>query len=160
MRVIGKRSFIIFLILSSLFLVIFQLREKMYNSLLYIRTRVSELLQGRGLTDEQIAILSDLIARQAYHETGGFTSDIFKENKNLFGMKESTRSYDHGVNRGHAVYYNYDDSIRDILAYMAARKGGLKSFVLTVPLYAQRLKDLSYYEDSVANYTKGLKYAV
>jgi hypothetical protein len=124
-----------------------------------LRVRTSELLQGRGLKQKDIDILADNISRQGAHETGNFDSTIFKENRNYFGMKASSRDYDKGTNRGHAYYNTYDDSIRDLLAYMAARKGGLKSFVLDLPSYAQRLKDLNYYEDSYFNYYKGLKNA-
>lgn len=57
---------------------------------------------------------ASLIYAQAYHETGAFKSDVYKENKNLFGMKRSVkRMYDTGTNRGHAVFNSRLDSIRD-----------------------------------------------
>jgi flagellum-specific peptidoglycan hydrolase FlgJ len=131
----------------------------MYNTVSLVKSRTAELLQGRGLNDIQIKVLSDNIARQAYHETGGFKSTIFNDNRNLFGMKQSSRDYDKGVLHGHAVFNSYDDSIRDLLAYMAARKGGIEGFVLDLESYAKHLKDLGYYEDTVKNYLKGLKHA-
>jgi hypothetical protein len=74
-------------------------------------------------------------------------------------MKASSRDYDKGTVHGHAYYNTYDDSIKDIIAYMSERKGGLKSFVLDLAGYAKRLKDLNYYEDSYNNYYNGLKNA-
>lgn len=66
---------------------------------------------------------------QMFHETGGFTSNIYRENKNLFGMKVSSSgakgtNYEIGENRGHAVYGSYFNSIRDYLGrqiYFAQR---------------------------------------
>lgn len=63
-----------------------------------------------------ITLPTSLVYAQAYHETGGFKSPIFKENKNLFGMKVNSRKFDKGENRGHAVYYSLSDSIKDYFA--------------------------------------------
>lgn len=54
-----------------------------------------------------------VVLAQFWHETAGFKSDIFLENNNVCGMKTSTRNYDIGENRGHAVFSNVYDSIRD-----------------------------------------------
>lgn len=56
---------------------------------------------------------ASLIYAQCYHETGGFKSPIYKENKNLFGMKINSRSYHRGSSRGHALYDSKYDSIKD-----------------------------------------------
>lgn len=53
-----------------------------------------------------------IIFSQFWHETGGFKSDIFKENNNVSGMKKNSRPYDIGVNRKHAVYKSVADSIK------------------------------------------------
>jgi len=155
---ISKNWHITFLTLLIILLAGF--RKKMNNTVSTLKERVGQLLQGRGLKQKEIDSLSDLVARQAYHETGGFKSSIFLDNKNYFGMKASSRDYDKGVLHGHALYNSYDDSIRDLLQYMAERKGGLKSFALpSIEAYAQRLKSLNYFEDSIGNYIKGMKNA-
>ena len=59
---------------------------------------------------------ASLVYAQAKHETGNFKSAIFKENKNFFGMKINSRSYDVGENRGHAKYLTHIDSILDYFA--------------------------------------------
>jgi uncharacterized FlgJ-related protein len=57
----------------------------------------------------------DTVLAQAMHETGNFTSDIFKENKNLFGMKlaKVRPTLAIGENRNHAVFPNYFAAMRD-----------------------------------------------
>lgn len=56
-----------------------------------------------------------VIFAQAKHETGNFTSDIYKENNNLFGMQVPSirKNYVTGKNRGHATYKSLFDSVRD-----------------------------------------------
>ncbi len=56
-----------------------------------------------------------LIYAQAWHETGGFSSAIYKENNNLFGMKHPSvrKSTSKGSNRGHAVFASTWSSIYD-----------------------------------------------
>lgn len=61
------------------------------------------------------AISTAVIYGQAKHETGNFTSTIFKENKNLFGMREPSvrKTYATGTARNHATFKNLFDSVRD-----------------------------------------------
>ena len=56
-----------------------------------------------------------VIYAQAWHETAGFKSAIFKENKNLFGMRQAKKRKNlaTGENRHHATYRSHKDSIRD-----------------------------------------------
>ena len=63
-----------------------------------------------------------MIFAQAAHETGNFTSDIFKENNNLFGMKLARvrKTTAIGENRGHAVYASIEDCIKDYWLYNKA----------------------------------------
>jgi uncharacterized FlgJ-related protein len=57
----------------------------------------------------------ETVLAQAKLETGNFTSAIFKENHNLFGMKlaEKRPTSAIGVNRGHAQYRDWRDSVID-----------------------------------------------
>lgn len=67
-----------------------------------------ESLQATGQLllklDSLGVVYPEVVLAQALHETNMFRSQICKENKNLFGMKQSSRDYDIGVNRGHAKY--------------------------------------------------------
>ncbi len=60
-------------------------------------------------------ISTKLIFAQAKHETGNFTSDVFKENHNLFGMRQAKvrKNTATGTNRNHATYKNHRSSIID-----------------------------------------------
>ncbi|WP_417290942.1 glucosaminidase domain-containing protein [Corallibacter sp.] len=58
-----------------------------------------------------------LLYSQAYHETGNFTSNIFKHNKNLFGMKKATVRDTTAIGEasGHATYNSLSDSVIDYI---------------------------------------------
>jgi uncharacterized FlgJ-related protein len=66
-------------------------------------------------------IPTGLILAKAIHETGNFgrvgDSRVYRENKNLFGMKQSKATpggfIEYGTKNGHAAYHSYLDSIRD-----------------------------------------------
>jgi mannosyl-glycoprotein endo-beta-N-acetylglucosaminidase len=58
---------------------------------------------------------------QARLETGNFTSEIFRENHNLFGMKmaEKRPTSAIGINRGHASYSNWKESVIDYALFQS-----------------------------------------
>lgn len=60
-------------------------------------------------------ISTSLIYAQAVHETGKFKSDVFRENNNLFGMRQAQQRKNTatGTNRGHATYKNIFSSVND-----------------------------------------------
>lgn len=62
-----------------------------------------------------------IVKAQAILETGNFTSRMFRENNNLFGMKRSTlRPTTHrGEKNGHAYYDSFRDSVIDYALYQA-----------------------------------------
>lgn len=91
-----------------------------------------------------------VVYSQILEETNHFTSDIFLENKNLFGMKmpERRATLATGINRGHATFNTYRESIIDYALYqMAYRKGlemedyilGLNSYA-TNPIYTKNIR--------------------
>jgi len=57
----------------------------------------------------------DIVFAQAVHETGHFTSNIFNENNNLFGMKMAYQRPKTaiGIKNGHAEYSNWKESVID-----------------------------------------------
>jgi hypothetical protein len=65
---------------------------------------------------------------QCLLETGHFSSDVFKENHNLFGMKvpSQRQTLAIGKNRGHAKYKNWQDSVKDYKMWQDAIKVGDK----------------------------------
>lgn len=61
----------------------------------------------------------DLILAQAVLESGHFKSTVFKENNNLFGMKQPRKRYTlcKGSNLNHGVYDNWKISVEDRMIY-------------------------------------------
>lgn len=93
-----------------------------------------------------------IILAQSYQETGHYTSVIFKENNNLFGMKEAElrASIAKGTKRNHAYYDEWQDSVVDYALYYSTylydiKTEGeyfeyLKQNYAEDPMYVQRIK--------------------
>jgi len=107
---------------------------------------------GLGLT------MSRYLTAQAAHETGNFTSKIFKENNNLFGMKHPAirQTTSIGEKKGYASYTSIESSIEDMALYLKSR--GYLSNYTTIGAYVKALKEKSYFEDLTANYEAGMNH--
>lgn len=83
---------------------------------------------------------------QARLETGNFTSAIFKENHNLFGMKmaELRPTSAIGINRGHAQYSDWKESVVDYALFQSFIISRLK----TVSKDAYREHIQKYYSET------------
>src|ERR1035437_9342411 len=70
-----------------------------------------------------------IVFAQAEIETGHFTSRIFKENHNCFGMKVATKrpTTNKGEENGHAYYDNWKASVVDYAFYSAQYLSDIKS---------------------------------
>ena len=70
-----------------------------------------------------------IILAQSYQETGHYKSTIFRENNNLFGMKEAVlrTNLAQGTNRGHAIYDTWQDSVIDYALYSATYLSDIKT---------------------------------
>lgn len=70
-----------------------------------------------------------IVMAQAIVESGNFKSRIFKENNNLFGMKEAGVRINTalGTQHGHAYYNNWLESIYDYAFYQSRYLGTIKS---------------------------------
>lgn len=69
-----------------------------------------------------------IVMAQAIVETGHYKSEIFKENHNLFGMKQANLRINtaRGTNKGHAYYDNWEQSIYDYAFYQCRYLGNIK----------------------------------
>ena len=88
-----------------------------------------------------------IILAQSMQETGEYTSKIFKENNNLFGMKQAYQRANlaAGTNRSHAYYDNWEDSVIDYALYYST--------------YLYKLKtEKEYYEYLRQNYAEDTEY--
>ena len=61
----------------------------------------------------------DLILAQAVLESGHFKSNVFRQNNNLFGMRQPRKRYTlcKGSNLNHGVYENWKVSVEDRMIY-------------------------------------------
>lgn len=102
-----------------------------------------------------------VIFAQAYHETGGFTSDIFLKANNLFGMKfpKIRPTLAKGIYSGHAYFENIEESVKDLEIYLKYvnfpffRHEG----VWTADDYVSFLTMKGYFTDKKENYLRGVK---
>ena len=92
---------------------------------------------------------AELVYKQAVLETGNFTSRIFKENHNLYGMKlpRSRPTLATGENRGHAMFRHWTDSVEDYALWQDYYLDGGYDF----SDYYAFLRDMSYAEDPKYN---------
>ncbi len=120
-----------------------------------------ELNRSRILNSEFAAYVDYVIA-QAKHESANFTSNVYKQNNNAFGMKvpsvrpfagyQGTKAPDGGY---YAAYDNDTRSFDDLLKWM--RFTHFPTNLQSVEEYAQALKQRSYFTASLDSYTKALK---
>lgn len=80
--------------------------------------KFAKMVKGVGIVYPDIAIAQSLL------ETGHFKSKIFKENNNLFGMKNPTKrnTLSKGTKNGHAYYDTWQDSVNDYKLWQSSMK--------------------------------------
>lgn len=112
------------------------------------------LLLSRGFSVTQAMF----ITAQAGHETGNFTSRIFKENNNCFGMKLALirKTTATGEKYGHATYSSLKSCIDDFFLYYNNFKY-LKQYE-NIAAYVAALKKRGYFEASEMEYLGGCKF--
>lgn len=91
---------------------------------------------GEFSTEKMVYLMKELnikyphiVYAQSLIETGHFDSKIFKENNNLFGMKQArTRvTTAQGTQYNHAYYDNWRESVYDYAFYQCRYLSGLKN---------------------------------
>jgi uncharacterized FlgJ-related protein len=89
-----------------------------------------------------------IVYAQAVIESGNFTSQIFKNNNNLFGMKQARRraTTNAGTELGHAVYHHWRESVLDYALYQCAFLSNIYS-------------EDDYYQYLKENYAESSQYA-
>ncbi len=98
-----------------------------------------------------------IVYAQAIIESGNFTSKIWKENNNMFGMKmpERRATLSCGIRYGHSVYKNWRDCLIDYALYQMSYMRGLSE-----DEYFERLRNSyasdGYYVDKVRKLKQSL----
>lgn len=113
--------------------------------------------------------LANLLVAQAKHETGNFTSNIFRTGNNAFGYSYDPRSI-HQIGQGviadnkvpSAKYASIANSTAEIVDWIYRRINEGKfpvnlDLIQTPDEYALLLKNAGYYQDTLENYLNGLK---
>jgi flagellum-specific peptidoglycan hydrolase FlgJ len=129
----------------------------------------NQAIKGTAINPGLPPVLSSLLVAQSAHETGNFTSNLFKNFNNAFGysyvpggvyQKGAGTIADNG--QPIAVYESIEDSTKEVIdwIYRRVKEGKFPAdlFTITTPeQYAQLLKASGFYADSLQNYTAGLK---
>ena len=142
--------FLILVMLSKKAFPIYKYPGKM--NLDYKGYEIYTLLTDSGFTIQQAKILTS----QAAHETGNFTSAIFLNNNNLFGMKlpNSRQTTAIGQKDGFAYFENLEDSINDLIIYLKSQS--IVKFS-TVDNYVNQIKERNYFVEDLEQYKKSVK---
>lgn len=112
-----------------------------------------------SLADTKYQKMAHIFWAQAAHETGNFTSNIYKEANNLFGMKvpavrPSARSGILPTKTGnYSKYKDLSDSVADMVLYLDYVRFPVTTNTIT---FVQELKKRNYFEDTVSNYLNGV----
>jgi hypothetical protein len=114
---------------------------------------INETLKTEGFEDQN---LRDMIAAQAMHETGEFTSAIFDSNNNYFGMNQphQRQTLSTGETNGFATYQSPIDCVKDYAIYWRAKE--LPYSFPNVDAFVKSLYDKGYFTDSYLNYKNGV----
>jgi uncharacterized FlgJ-related protein len=118
---------------------------------------ILNLLLSSGLNET----LSRFAVAQAAHETGGFTSAIYRSNNNAFGMKFAGQVNSIGEKNGYANYSKVNNSVADFVQWYTRHRISIFSLPLIITSltsYVRFLKNNQYFEANEAAYLKGVTY--
>lgn len=92
-----------------------------------------------------------IVYAQSILETGKFTSDIFKYNNNLFGMKEARVRVNTAIKteRGHAYYANWRESLEDYGYYYSTYLSKIRTEDEYYDYLSQHYAEVNNYVQSV-----------
>ena len=123
------------------------------NRLLTAYNTVYDTIQQH--TGQSNPVLAVMLTAQAAHETGDFTSMIYRMNHNLFGMRQPVKRDTTSIAalNGYASYTDDSQSVVDRLLYADYVNEPVTASVVD---FVDFLKEKSYFEDSKTNYKKGV----
>jgi ribonuclease HI len=127
----------------------------------------TSLIYNEAIAQGMPGSMASLIVTQARHESKDFTSHVFLTDNNLngykyVGQKIATKGLKSPEGDSYAHYTDVKYSVQEICNWIKKRQrlGVFPQDLTTIKTpeqYAQLLKSVGYYGDTVANYTKGLK---
>ena len=112
-------------------------REEQKPQVKVVERVISEQVPELEFSEENLKLFMEqinmkfihIVMAQALIESGYFTSKIFMENHNMFGMKQARQrqTVAIGTNRNHAKYLNWQDCVIDYALYQARYLSKVKS---------------------------------
>jgi hypothetical protein len=150
---LGSGILVLLLIGSLTAFVIF--RRKTSSSPEVLDRLIQEEIARSGYSPD----VAKWFAAVSRHETAGYTSNVFNRDNNLFGMKFPEIRQTTAIGKdssGYAVFNSPTDSVRDLVMYLNARNYA-RSYD-SVDSLIQAMKSKGYFEDSVDNYLRGVKF--
>ena len=167
---IGRQNLLSgFLTLSVLFLIFLVFRrtgtakqnqtwlnQNINNPMLTAQQRYNAIVAWLQENTNLTVRSSHWIAAKAAHETGRFASAIFRESNNMFGMKQPSQrqTLATGTSRGHATFRTLHENMVDYIYYLREFSNNPNDHS-TLLSWVTRLKNQSYFEDTIANYYNG-----
>lgn len=90
----------------------------------------------------------DIVIAQSKIETANYSSKVFLENNNLFGMRQSKQriTTSTGTNLGHSTYDNWQDSVMDYAIYQSMYLNNKSRSEYLAYLRANYAEDKNYVE--------------
>lgn len=94
---------------------------------------------------------------QAWHETGGYTSELSRDYLNIFGITNHVTGYGEKTTSGFMRYKSYEDCIENYFSILVnyINKSQLEPPTTFIGFGAW-LKQNGYYTDTLDNYTNGM----
>jgi len=102
-------------------------------------------------------LLEPYIFAQAQVETANFSSRLFNDANNLFGMRCATVRKQNRIAclNNYAVYYSHEDSVKDYLSWL--EYSDFPDAVMNADHFVYELKKRRYFTDSYDNYLRLVK---
>lgn len=134
----------ILVLLSGIALVIFISQKKMNSK---TGLQIFDIIRAAGFNE----VLTTFVLSQAAHETAGFTSSVYRNHNNAFGMKKPDLT-------DYQTYDTIEKSVQDFAGWYTRHRNSIFSLPLTINSlkdYVRFLKNNNYFEDTEANYLAG-----
>lgn len=126
--------------------------------------KIFDIIRSFGFNE----VLTTFVLSQAAHETAGFTSSLYRNDNNAFGMtfagqslaKQSTRSFidSSGKKVFYANYGTINESVADFASWYSRHRNKILSLPITINSlkdYVRFLKNNNYFEAPESEYLAG-----
>lgn len=143
----------IMIILIIMTIIINKMFKEARNSPNPLQVETVEIIDTLKFKDSVLNFIFELrlehpyiVYSQAIIESGNFTSNVWRENNNMFGMKmpERRATLAIGINKGHSVYKSWKECIVDYALFQSSYLRGLSEEEYFVKVGNSYAEDGSY----------------